>query len=135
MTMKPRVLAKRNPNIFDSIVFSYDCPQGKCFVQVIEKQGGGIFKIIVSVGKAGSQIRALCSAISELTSGLLERGTSITEVISYLSGITSSDGSRKKNGMEIYGPVDALIITLFKYRASTKDEDPESLSSHLRKVR
>lgn len=120
---------------FNSFTFRYKTPQGTAWIQIIESEIGKIEFIKITVGKAGSDINALCMAISELVSVLIRDGKSISTIISIFSGITS-DKLLKLSGQNIHTPLDALVIALIKYRASIPDElEKESLERHLSRVR
>lgn len=102
---------------FQSLTFRIKSPQGSVYVQIIEREHGKIEKIIVTVGKAGSVINALCGGVAELVTHMLKGGISITDIIITLSGITA-DKLHTTNGMDVHSPIDAIVIALMQYRSS-----------------
>lgn len=102
---------------FQSLTFRIKSPQGSVYVQIIEREHGKIEKIIVTVGKAGSVINALCGGVAELVTHMIHSGISITDIIITLSGITA-DKLSITDGMEVHTPVDAVVIALMQYRSS-----------------
>lgn len=126
---------KTNPNFLDLTSYRFESPLGTCFVLISESEPGKIERIELKVGKAGSGLNAMCFAITELATKLVKTGQSITDIIVLLSGI-KSDRFRKVRGIEIYTPIDALVLALLQYRSSIPDElEHEQLGKYLRKVR
>lgn len=102
---------------FPTVTIRVPCPEGTAYVQILEFETGKIYKIIMSIGKAGSTVNAYCQAMADMATSLLHNGQTLNDVIAILSGITS-DKSTKHQAFGIRSGPEALGLALSKYRTT-----------------
>lgn len=103
-------------NKWNSVSFRINTPAGKAYIQIAEHSPGKIYKIFFRIGKAGSEINAMCEALAIMASDLLQE-KSISDVIVHLSGITS-DREAKSGEYSVKSTPAALMLALIQYKAS-----------------
>ena len=79
----------------EGATYSVKTPQGKAFITVNKDSEGRPFEVFINVGKAGTDVSALSEGLGRLVSGWLRvpsasSGSTVTEIISQLSGIGGS---------------------------------------------
>lgn len=102
--------------IYESISFNIETPSGTANITIVEDSPGVIYKIFFSIGKAGTELNALCFAIAELTSDIFNRGGTIGEVLKLLKDITSNRPIFDKSGVECRSVPEALYLILLRYK-------------------
>lgn len=103
-----------NQNKWDTVVIKVKTASGTAFIHILESRPGVIYRVFFQIGKAGSDLNAVCDALATTVSELL-KNRSITEVITYLSGYTS-DKLAMHGSYEIRSIPEALMLALMQYR-------------------
>lgn len=103
----------KNKNIFDSVTYQIPSPSGDVNVIIVEDSPGNIYMVTILVGKSGSEVRAMCDALSRMITSSLKI-KSLTEVIDELSSITS-DKFRDMRGIKVRSIPEAVFVALHRY--------------------
>lgn len=120
----------KDPNKWNSFAFRINTPAGKAYIQIAEESPGVIFKIFFRIGKAGSEINAMCEALALMATDLCKE-KSLSDVIVHLSGITS-DREAKSGEYSVKSTPAALMLALMQYRASIPSTDTDSAPAKFR---
>lgn len=96
-------------------------PNGRMFVHILEDTEGNPHKILINIGKTGSDVFAWAEALAEVFSLSLLNGASIYDVLSALSNI-SSDRLVHSSGIPIYSGPDGLVQAILIYLKAKEDE-------------
>lgn len=108
----------RPPHIRDSVQYTINTPDGKIYVFLMEKSPGVVEEIDVNIGKAGNAVAAWAFAVKEFINFALAKGTSLVEITSLLSSITSSRSTFLGQGVECRSGPEGLAIALRRYMNS-----------------
>ena len=113
-TLNTRISA----GIYDNYTFSIPAPDGTANIFVAENADGSIYRVDMSIGKAGSSVSAWCNAMSRMVTFAL-RNTPLEEVILELEDI-SSDRFQFSDGIPIRSGPEALCVALKRYKLIKK---------------
>lgn len=102
-------------DIFDSITFHIDSPDGTVNVIFVEESPGKLHNVIVLVGKSGSGTRALVDALARMITFALQ-SHDLTDVINELSSITSDKARLTTGGVTVRSIPEAIYLAMLRYR-------------------
>lgn len=100
-------------NKFDSVNFRIPSPSGDVNIIINEQFPSKIYNVVILVGKSGTEVRALCDALSRMITFSVQN-KSLVEVIDELSSITS-DKIRDIKGIKVRSIPEAVFLALIKY--------------------
>ena len=100
--------------MFDNYTFTLPTPDGTASIFISENSNGTIYRVDMTIGKAGSSVAAWCNALSRMTTFAL-RYISLDDVIKELEDI-SSDRFQLAKGIAIRSGPEAMSIALQKYK-------------------
>lgn len=99
---------------------------GTMFVMILENERGIPCAVQATIGKAGSAVAAWCDATVRLCSKLIDKGTSIHELILELENITS-DRQVQSGSVPIRSGIDGLVHALRSYQRSKRNRAAKAL--------
>ncbi len=100
--------------MYDNYTFTLPTPDGTASIFISENSNGTIYRVDMTIGKAGSSVAAWCNALSRMTTFAL-RFIPLDVVIDELEDI-SSDRFQLARGIAIRSGPEALSIALQKYK-------------------
>lgn len=105
---------------YNSLTIREPTPEGTAYITIVENTPGKVIRIFTHIGKSGTALNSYTFAIDELVTALFEKGSTITEVISYLSDISSDRSARFANESGSYNRsyAEALARALKMYLSS-----------------
>lgn len=106
-------LTRKTYDMVDTNSIQVNTPEGQMFVFINEHQDK-LVSIYITIGKSGSGLSAWCYAVSQLMTGLIERGASINDLIVMLSNITS-DRSTYSDRRQVKSSVDGVVYALHRH--------------------
>ena len=111
---------------FKTFSVRVETPDGTMFVHILEDEKELPQKVIINVGKAGTNLTAWADAAARLVSKLLPN---VHGVIEELTGLTTARFSRLPKGEIIHSGPEGIAYALLKYRGERyKDNKPKRRS-------
>lgn len=102
-------------SLYPTFSIKVDTPDGKMFVHILEDKDGLPVRVLINIGKAGTNLAAWADATSRLVTMMLKYA-SIYIIIEELSGITSSRFSLLAHGEVVRSGPEGIARALLKYR-------------------
>jgi len=122
------------PEVMKGATYKVATPVGSAFITVNNDDEGNPIEVFVNIGKAGSDLTAMATALGRMASTLLRLNSAASprqraeELVSQLSGI----GGRRSIGFgqnRIYSLPDAVAQALRRHLLDTVRVDKEAVSS------
>ena len=111
---------------YKSFSVRVETPDGTMFVHILEDENEIPQKVIINIGKAGTNLTAWADAAARLVSRLLPN---VHGVIEELTGLTTARYSRLPKGEIIHSGPEGIAYALLKYRGERyKDNKPKRRS-------
>ena len=101
--------------VFESEVIRAKTPDGTLYLLVMENKDKSIAGFKISIGKAGAPVAAWASALAEVMNLAIQKGATVEDLMSTLSGITSDRVARSATSNCRSGP-EGVWQALVKYR-------------------
>lgn len=101
---------------YPNVTIAVATPAASLFIEITEDEFGKPIRIYINAGKCGSEMAAQASAMSEMATLILERENGFNDLLSHLSGITSSDTRTDSNGIKVRSVPEGLYVALMKYK-------------------
>lgn len=101
---------------YSNVTIAVPTPAASLFIEITEDDSGKPIRIFVNAGKCGSEMAAQASALSELSTLILEKEDGYNELLTHLSGITTSSTRIDHNGIKVRSVAEGLYIALLKYK-------------------
>lgn len=89
---------------YDSELIRVRTPDGTMYVLFMKNKDNTIAGFKITIGKAGAPVAAWASALAEMMNLVLEKGGTIEDILTVLSGITSDRNVRSVNSVCRSGP-------------------------------
>lgn len=106
---------KNNPNMLPSEVIRVRTPQGTLFAIVVENHDGTINNFQLTIGKAGNDVAVWANAVAGLMNLVIQKGGTLEDLLTTLSGITSSRVARSIGSTCRSGP-EGVWMALLRYK-------------------
>lgn len=117
--MKRSVTAR--PETLPSYTYRVETPDGTMFATIVELDNAP-FELHIQIGKAGTPLRAWCSAMERLLSLCFRSGLPIISIIAEISGHTSSRWRSQKPGVQIRSGPEGLAYAIMRYGDDKRKE-------------
>jgi hypothetical protein len=101
--------------VFESEVIRAKTPDGTLYLLVMENKDKSIAGFKISIGKAGAPVAAWASALAEIMTLAIQKGATVEDLLTTLSGITSDRVARAATSVCRSGP-EGVWQALIKYR-------------------
>lgn len=101
---------------YTNVTIAVQTPAASLFIEITEDDYGKPIKILINAGKCGSEMAAQASAMSALATLILEKEDGFNELLTHLSGITSSNTLTDRNGLKVRSVPEGLYLALVKYK-------------------
>ena len=98
-----------------SITIEVNTPDGVLYYTICEKDDYPT-KVISTFGKSGSALAAWAQAVDVLVNMLLEKKTSINDIIDNLSNITNNKPMRTNSGVRVGSGPEGIVIAFLEYK-------------------
>lgn len=103
--------------MLDNEVIRVRTPDGTLFAIVVENADGSLNSVQFTIGKAGASVAAWANALAEVMTLSIQKGASLEELITVLSGITSQREARSLGSTCRSGP-EGVWQALVRYKHS-----------------
>ncbi len=105
--------------MYENYTFALPSPDGDATIVISEHADGSIYRVDITIGKAGSSVAAWCNGFSRMLTFALNQGVSLDSVISELTDI-ASDRYQFADGIPIRSGPEAIAFAFKKYRSLRK---------------
>jgi len=127
------LVANQEDEVYTSYTVQTRTPDGTLYTIIMEDSNGHPKQIIASIGKAGSGIQAWTEALARMCSLALDNGSSLIEIESVLSNLTSDRLRAYKNGAVCRSGPEGLVLALRLYRRDKFREQKRRLNVGIRR--
>lgn len=118
------IARSEDPNLFDSLSYRVETPDGICYVHVLEQKDTPV-GFIIQFGKCGTSLFAWAEAVGRMATRALPL-IGIAGIIEELSGITTAGLRRLAKGESIRSGPEGIAYALLKYKQEKfKNDQPK----------
>lgn len=110
---------RERDGMYENYTFSLPTPDGDATIVISEHSDGKIYRVDITIGKAGSSVAAWCNGFSRMLTFALNQGVALDAVIEELTDI-ASDRYQFADGIPIRSGPEAMAIAFKKYRSLKK---------------
>lgn len=103
-------------SIFKSVNYRVVTPTGQMFVNILEDDNDKICGLEITIGKAGSDLKAWTHSFARLLTLSLDMGATLEQLIAELSSQTSDKSRTTDGGVKIRSGVEGVYRALMLYR-------------------
>lgn len=101
---------------YPNVTIAVPTPAASLFIEITEDEFGKPIRILINAGKCGTEMAAQASALSELATLILDKEDGFIELLTHLSGITTSSVKTDGNGIKVRSVPEGLYLALVKYK-------------------
>lgn len=107
---------------YSNVTIAVPTPAASLFIEVTEDDFGKPIRIHINAGKCGSEMSAQAGALSSMATLILEKEDGFNELLTHLSGITTSSVRIDRDGIKVRSVAEGLYIALVKYKRLKYEE-------------
>lgn len=89
---------------------------GTLFVSIVEGEDGKPCAIMITIGKAGSSVRAWAHTFARILTMALEKGATVEDIITELSSQRGDRSTPSIGGQRVTSGPEAVYVALMEYR-------------------
>jgi hypothetical protein len=114
---------------YPNVTIAVPTPAASLFIEITEDEFGKPIRIFINAGKCGTEMAAQASALSELATLILDKDDGFNELLTHLSGITTSSVKTDSNGIKVRSVPEGLYLALVKYKQLKYSELEDTLGT------